>query len=40
MNPAYAKKLNFRIRQTNVWAQKIDRFHFATFGMFIASFSL
>ena len=40
MNPAYAKKLGLRVRQTNVGAQKIDGSHLETFGMVIASFSL
>ena len=40
MNPAYAKKLGLRIRQTDVEAQKIDRSHLDTFGIVIAGFSL
>ena len=40
MNPAYAKKLGLRIRQTDVGAQKIDGSHLDTFGMVIAGFSL
>ena len=40
MNPAYAKKLGLRVRQTDVGAQKIDGSHLDTFGMVIAGFSL
>ena len=40
MNPAYAKKLGLRVRQTNVGAQKIDGSHLKTFEMVIASFLL
>ena len=40
MNSAYAKKLDFRVRQTNVGAQKIDRSHLETFEMVITSFLL
>ena len=40
MNPAYAKKLGFRVRQTDVGAQKIDGSHLNTFRMVIAGFSL
>ena len=40
MNPAYAKKLKFHIRQTDIGAQKIDGSHLNTFGMVIAGFSL
>ena len=40
MNPAYAKKLGFRVRRTDVGAQKIDGSHLDTFGIVIASFSL
>ena len=40
MNPAYAKKLGLRVRQTDVGAQKIDGSHLNTFGMVIAGFSL
>ena len=40
MNPAYAKKLGLRIRQTDVGAQKINGSHLNTFGIVIADFSL
>lgn len=40
MNPAYAKKLGLRIRQTNVGAQKIDGSHLNIFGIVTAGFSL
>ena len=40
INPAYAKKLGLRVRQTDIGAQKIDGSHLETFGMVIASFSL
>ena len=40
MHPAYAKKLGFLVRKTNVGAQKIDGSTLETFGMVIAGFSL
>lgn len=40
MNPVYAKKLGFRIKQTDVEAQKIDGSHLEIFRMIIASFLL
>ena len=40
MNPAYAKKLGLRIRQTDVGAQKVDGSHLNIFGIVIAGFSL
>ena len=40
MNPAYAKKLELRVRQTDVGAQKIDGSHLNTIGMLITGFSL
>ena len=40
MNSAYAKKLDLRIRQTDVGAQKIDGSYLEIFGMVITSFSL
>lgn len=40
INPAYAKKLRFYIREINVRAQKIDKFHLNTFEIVLVSFSL
>ena len=40
INPAYAKKLGLCVRQTDVWAQKIEGSHLDSFGMVIAGFSL
>ena len=40
ISPAYAKKLGFQIRKTDVGAQKIDRSSLNTFGMVIAGFQI
>ena len=40
MNLAYSKKLGFRIRQTDMEAQKIDQSYLDTFRIVIAGFSL
>ena len=40
MNPAYAKKLGLRVKQTDLGAQKIDGSHLDIFGIVIAGFSL
>lgn len=38
MKPAYALKLDLKIRRTNVETHKIDGSIFETFGMLLASF--
>ena len=38
MSPAYAKRLGFKTRKTNVGAQKIDGSALETFGMVITDF--
>ena len=38
MSPAYAKKLSFKTRKTNIRAQKINGSALETFGMVIANF--
>lgn len=38
MTPAYAKKLGFWMRKTNVGAQKIDGSILETYGMVITGF--
>ena len=40
MNPDYAWKLGFKIRRTNIGAQKIDGSALETFGMVIADFQV
>ena len=40
MHPAYATKLGFRTRKTDLSAQKIDRSHLDIFGMVIADYSV
>ena len=40
MSPAYAKKLGFKTRKSNVGAQKIDGSALETFGMVIADFQV
>ena len=40
ISPAYAKKLGFKTRKTNVRAQKINGSALETFGMVIADFQL
>ena len=40
MTPAYAKKLGFRTRKTDVRAQKIDGSSLNTFGIVTANFQI
>ena len=40
MTPAYVTHLGFKVRVTNVGAQKIDRFSLATYSMVIAAFQV
>ena len=40
MSPAYAKRLGFKTRKTNVRAQKIDGSAIETFGMVIVDFQV
>ena len=40
MNPDFARKLGFKVRKTNVGAQKIDGSALETFGMVIADFQM
>ena len=40
MNPDYARKLGFKIRKTNIGAQKIDGSALETFGMVITDFQV
>ena len=40
MTPAYAAKLGFQVRKTNIEAQKIDGSTLETFGMVLADFQV
>ena len=40
ISPAYAKRLGFKTRKTDVGAQKIDGYALETFGMVIADFQV